>query len=249
MRAPDGHDSGGTPAPSPTPSPAPADTAAPAADATALGAGDGGDGAAEGGDATALGGKLDGDGAADGDVATKTPEELAAEAEAAKAAEVPAAYDLTAPEGMTINPADLEEATPIFKELGLSNDQANKLMPVAAKFAQRIADQANQAILAQVQQDRKAWLDTAKADPEIGGQHWDGTIKTAASALDKLGFVKGSPFRVLLDESGLGNHPEMIRAFTKVGKAIGEDSNFVRVESGGAPRSHAQVLYGNNGSK
>ena len=33
---------------------------------------------------------------------------------------------------------------------------------------------------------------------------------------------------MLLDESGLGNHPEMIRAWAKVGGAIGEDGDFVR---------------------
>jgi len=238
MRAPDGHDGGGTPAPSPTPTPSATDTLA--ADATALG-GDGGDvAAAESGGTTALGGEAD--------APVKTAEELAADAEKAKAAAVPEKYELTAPEGMTLAAADIDAATPIFKELGLSNEQANKLIPLAAQMAQRIQDKANQEILASVATDRKAWLDTARADPEIGGANWDTTMQVSASALDQLGFPKGSPFRVLLNESGLGNHPEMIRAFAKVGKAIGEDSNFVRAESGAGKKTHAQILFGKQGA-
>ena len=164
--------------------------------------------------------------------------------EAAKAPDVPESYELTAPEGMTLDAASVELATPVFKELGLSNEQANKLMPVAAAFAQKIQDHANQQIIAQVQADRKAWLDTAKADSEIGGAHWGDTIATAASALDKLGMTKGTPFRNLLDESGLGNHPEMIRAFQKVGKAIGDDATFARAGASPAQKSHASILYG-----
>lgn len=165
------------------------------------------------------------------------------------AAVVPEKYELTMPEGFTLDAALLDEATPTLKELNLTNEQANKLVPLVAKIAQSQQDAANSAILAQVQADRKAWLDEAKADPEIGGANYDKTIVTAASALDKLGLVKGSPFRNLLDESGLGNHPEMIRAFKKVGEAIGEDG-FVRSEtSGTTKKTDAELFYGENYNK
>lgn len=156
---------------------------------------------------------------------------------------IPDQYRLTAPEGLSLDPVALELATPVFRELGLSNDQANKLMPVAGEFAQGVIERHQRQLLGQVQTERKAWLDSARSDPEIGGQHWSTTIGTAARALDALGFGKGSAFRALLDESGLGNHPEMIRAFQRVGKAIGEDG-FER--SSGIPhskRDRAETLY------
>lgn len=180
---------------------------------------------------TALGGKAD---------------EATAETTEAAAPVTPDTYELTAPDGVTLDAESVAAATPVFKELGLSNEQANKLVPVAAQFAERIQTQANQAILADVAKTRADWLATAKADPEIGGAKYDETIKTAAAALDGLGFVKGSPFRVLLDESGLGNHPDMIRAFFKVGQAIGDDG-FVRTDTGGArKRTDAELFYGDN---
>ena len=161
--------------------------------------------------------------------------------------EVPEAYELEAPGGFAIDPQALAAATPVFKELGLSNEQANKLMPVAAKFAAGLSDKLNAQILNQVRADRKAWLDTAMADREIGGANWKQTLAKGAFALDNLGFPKGSPFRVLLDESGLGNHPEMIRAWAKVGRAIGEDGDFVRGTGGtSSRRDAAETLYPND---
>jgi hypothetical protein len=170
------------------------------------------------------------------------PEEDDGETPAADAG-IPDQYQLTAPEGLTLDPVAIELATPVFRDLGLSNEQANKLMPVAGQFAQGLLDRHQRQLLGQVQAERKAWLDSARNDPEIGGQHWSTTIGTAAKALDALGFGKGSAFRTLLDESGLGNHPEMIRAFQRVGKAIGEDG-FER--SSGihhSKRDRAETLY------
>lgn len=163
--------------------------------------------------------------------------------------EVPEAYELTAPEGIILDPALIEAATPIFKDMGLSNDQANKLMPIAAQMAQRIGDNLNQQILDSVATERANWLNTAKNDTEIGGQNWDASLVTAAKGLDTLGFVKGSPLRNLLDESGLGNHPEMIRAFVKVGKAIGEDGFERGAGSAAIIRDKAEILYPNDPAK
>lgn len=163
---------------------------------------------------------------------------------------VPERYELDVPEGFAIDPAALAVATPVFRELGLSNEQASKLMPVAAQFAQGLSDKLNAQILSQVRADRKAWLDSAMADREIGGAHWKETLAKGTFALDNLGFPKGSPFRVLLDESGLGNHPEMIRAWAKVGRAIGEDGDFVR--GAGIPHSRrdtAETLYPHDAPK
>ncbi|GAA0335430.1 hypothetical protein GCM10009087_52310 [Sphingomonas oligophenolica] len=186
---------------------------------------------------------LNGNGPGQGDAAEETGDDFEGEG----GHEVPESYQLEAPEGFAIDPEALAIATPVFRELGLSNDQASKLMPVAAQFAQGLSDKLNAQILSQVRADRKAWLDTAMADREIGGAHWKETLAKGAFALDNLGFPKGSPFRVLLDESGLGNHPEMIRAWAKVGRAIGEDGDFVR--GAGTPHSRrdtAETLYPND---
>ena len=216
MRAPD-HPTG-DPAPAADPAPAPdadpvitppADPAPPAA---------GGD---DDGDDTALGGKKPdpADPAPAADPAPETPT-------------VPETYELTAPEGMTIDADLLTEATPIFKELGLSNEAASKVLPLAQSLITKTQDATVQQFIDQGNQQRKAWLDEARADPEIGGNKWDTTLHTAGRGLDALGYGEGSALRTLLNETGLGNHPEMIKAMAKIGGMVGEDGDFVRADAG-----------------
>ena len=148
-------------------------------------------------------------------------------------ATAPETYELKPPEGFEkLDEESVALATPVFKELGLTNDQANKLMPVAGKFAERIIAQQNQAIMDEVQTTRKAWAEEAQNDPEIGGAKFEETKALSAKALDALGYPKGSPFRSFLTDSGLGNHPEMIRAMRKVGELVSEDGDFVRSNAG-----------------
>ena len=211
MRAPD-HPIGDTapavPAPDPAPDPVATPTIAPSP-AT---------GDADQAEDTALGGK--------------SPTAPAADAEAPAAPMVPEAYELTAPEGMTLDADLLAEATPIFKEIGLSNEAASKVLPLAQSLITKTQEATVQQFIDQGNQQRKAWLDAAKADPEIGGPQWDATLHTAGRGLDALGYGEGSALRALLNETGLGNHPEMIKAMAKVGSMVGEDGNFVRADAG-----------------
>lgn len=202
----------------------------PAADAPAADAAD------DDADATALGGKAP---EADADDASK-PDGPAAPV-------VPESYELEALEGMTIDAELLEEATPIFKEIGLSNEAANKVLPVAKSLMEKTRDATIQQMVDAGAQQRKAWLDEAKADPEIGDGKWDATLHSAAKALDALGYPEGSPFRAALTETGFGNHPEMIRAMAKVGAMVGEDGDFVRADAAvQVKRSREEVLYPND---
>lgn len=212
------------PTPNPAPSEPPADKPqdAPAADAPPADAPPADD------NSTALGG---GDPPAD---------------DAPQAAAVPETYELAVPEGFEkLDDTAVEAATPVFKELGLSNEQANKLVPVVADYAKRIVEQRDEQLMGTILEQRKTWLNDAKADKEIGGANWDATMQSAARALDRLGFPKGSPLRVALDESGFGNHPELIRFAAKVGKEIGEDADFVRSDANTpVKKTDEELFYG-----
>lgn len=164
---------------------------------------------------------------------------------------LPERYELMAPEGLTLDADTLADADPVFRELGLDNARAQKLVPVAARFGERIAAQAaeaaNRAILSEVVEQRKSWATEAQRDPEIGGNRWNETLALSAKALDALGYPKGSPFRNFLTDSGLANHPEMIRAMRRIGAVVGEDSDFIRHDAGAPIRAPREaVLYPND---
>lgn len=200
---------------------------------------------------TVLGSATDGtgDGEGDGEKADADDKD-----DANGDAGVPEAYDLkvTAKDAegkdveVEIDTELLAEATPVLKELGLSNEAANKLAPFILKAQERATQRQNDEF-ATVKAD---WAKQAKDDPEIGGKAWKDTTALSAKALDHfIGPVKdaeGKPneFRQLLDQTGLGNHPAMIRAFRKIGEALSEDGTIARsdaVET--TKKSREEALY------
>lgn len=149
----------------------------------------------------------------------------AAGAQAPKPAEpaVPEAYDLKMPEGVELDQAAAAEFTAIAKELKLDQAAAQKLADVGAKMAQRQVEAHAKLV--------ESWAEQVKTDSEIGGDKLAENLGVARKALEAFGTPE---LRDVLNATGLGNHPEVIRAFYKVGKAISED-RFV----GGAPKSGA----------
>lgn len=156
--------------------------------------------------------------------------------EGAKVEGAPEAYDLKL-EGVELDSELLGEAEPLLRELNLTNDQANMLMPLAKKLADKSQDATLKALTDAAAQQRADWLSIAKEDGEIGGAKWNETTALAAKGLDALGFTEGHPFRKALNETGFGNNRDMISVFRKVGELAGEDG-FAR---GGAGEATANV--------
>jgi len=171
-------------------------------------------------------------------------EEVAAAADDAPAG-APEAYEL-ALEGFEIDAELAGEADPVFRELGLTNAQANALLPLVPKVMERAQNAAVQAMLDAGAQQRKAWLDAFNADPEIGGAQADETKHLAAKGLDALGYTADHPFRKALTESGFGNHPDMIRMARRMGEMLGEDGTFARAGAGEDKPDPLAELYPNN---
>jgi hypothetical protein len=119
--------------------------------------------------------------------------------------------DLKAPDGFVIDETLKAEFTPIAKELGLSTKGVEKLIDYKAKLdKQTVENWGNH--LSQLKEQ-------AKADPEIGGAKYNPTLQAAIQARDKF----GTPgFKKMLNDYGVGAHPEMIRFLSKVQATMGE---------------------------
>lgn len=152
-------------------------------------------------------------------------------------------------EGVDLDQEALAEAEPILRELNLSNEDANKLLPAANALVEKTRDGMMQQLGDAVKQQKSDWLEAAKADETIGGAKFDENLGLAAKALDALGFKEGHPFRQALDDTGFGNHRDMIFAFSEIGRMVGEDGNFVRTDAGGPMPSAKDILYGNSNEK
>lgn len=137
----------------------------------------------------------------------------------------------TLPEDMT---ADIQA---IAKELNLPQAQAQKLADLALKRSE--AAQASQ--MEALEKARTEWADAARADKEFGGDQLEANLGAARKALDAFGTPE---LRGLLNESGLGNHPEVIRFMVRAGKAISGDK-IVTGSASTAPADPAKRMFPN----
>ena len=157
----------------------------------------------------------------------------ATEAAATEAATVPEAYEITLTDAegnpVEVDAGMLEEATPVLREAGLNNEQATKLAPLALKLMERGAAEQEARGEQMLAAAKKEWLDQFKAS-DLGGGKTEATMHTAAKAMDALGFTQGHPFRDLLNVSGLGNHPDMIATFYRLGSLLSEETTFANPE-------------------
>lgn len=172
-------------------------------------------------------GEKGGDTKADGDGKTET-----------KPAGAPEKYEFKPPEGVQLDDKLVAEFSEVAKELDLPQDAAQKVID---KLAPAMAKQQMEAL----DTLKNEWAESTKADKELGGEKLGENLAVAKKALEAF----GSPeLRTLLEKTGLGNHPEMIRAFYKAGKQISED-RFVqggqRPPNNGGMRDPAKALYPN----
>lgn len=154
-------------------------------------------------------------------------------------AKAPEKYEL-ALKGVTLDQGLIAEAEPVFRGLGLSNDQANALLPLAPKIMERAENAIMQRLIDAGAQQRKEWVDAFHADPAVGGVQRADSVRLAGKGLDAMGYTKDHPFRVTLDETGFGNHSDMIRLCRRVGELVGLDG---RLPGGSASVDRSQPAW------
>lgn len=193
---------GGAPAAAATPAAA----AAPAADAGA---------AAQGSD-TLLGGKATPDaggaaadegGARDGDQATDDV--------------VPETYEpFTLAEGFEMDEEVGAEFASLAKELGLTQKNAQRLIDLQNKLEGGKEEARREYLEGLLTEQRTRWANDLKNDPDFGGENYQQNVSTAIKAMQAFG---DDEVRTLLNESGIGNNPAVVKMFHKIGLAITED--------------------------
>lgn len=155
---------------------------------------------------------------------TKTNEPSKADAKVV----VPEAYEFKVTEGTTLDEAAVGIVTPVLKELGVTQEGAQKLADAfVAIQTKQLEGQATQ------------WLEASVADKEFGGKDFDANAKLAQTTLAKFSTPE---FKQFLETTGLGNHPEMLRTFVRIAKATAQDSH-ISADSGGSDKSPAETLF------
>ena len=136
---------------------------------------------------------------------------------------VPEKYEFEPPEGVEVDPSKIEVFGETAKELGLNQKQFQQLV----EYDIQRSAAALEEMSTQFSERINHWAEDTKADKELGGENLDENLGLAKRAIDTF----GSPQLAKLidvpsadnpDGLGLGNHPEVIRLFYRVGRAISE---------------------------
>lgn len=103
----------------------------------------------------------------------------------------------------------------IAKELNLSQADAQKFASMADGLSQKWAQGVQQHVL----DTRIGWREASQADKEFGGDALNENLAVAQQGRDAFGTPE---LKQLLDDTGIGDNPEVIRYFYRVGKANSE---------------------------
>lgn len=162
---------------------------------------------------------------------------------------VPEKYEFKAPEGLELDPKAIEAVTPIFKELGLTQEQAQKLVDFQLARDKAVMDAGQEAF----NEVNNGWRKEVIADKELGNGK-DGLAPAVSQAVANAinSMPNADAFRNVLDLTGVGNNPEFIRGMYAIAKNLGEGKHIVGrgpAEPGqqkpGTARTAAQSIYPN----
>ena len=150
---------------------------------------------------------------------------------------VPEKYTFTAAEGKALDQSLVDKATPIFRELGLDQAAAQKLVDL---YNSTLADRAQDGVK-MVESMRAGWREQINKDPEMGGR-LETILADIGRFKDTLDPKTKAEFNSAMDLTGAGDHPAFLRAFWKLAQANIEG----KPVTGAGPSPHGQTRPGEN---
>lgn len=121
------------------------------------------------------------------------------------------------PDGLQVDQNLVDGFIATATDLKLTTEQAQKIADAYVASARK----ASERLEAEHRVAVESWEKQILADKDLGGQNYDATKATARRAIAQF----GTPgLRQLLEETGLGSNPEVVRFVARVGQALAEDS-------------------------
>lgn len=133
----------------------------------------------------------------------------------------PEHYVLKNANGEDVEPQELEMMSRMFKDVNLSQEQAQKLYSAYEKEQGSFIEQSQK----EFNKMRDDWFNQTISDPQLGGQNIGQTKLCIKRVMQQCGNKELSEF---LNKTGLGFNPAMVRFMTKVGELLGNDNHFVQ---------------------
>lgn len=164
--------------------------------------------------------------------AEKAPDQKKDEAaQSAEPAPLPTYEPFKFAEGITPDEKGLSTLTTLLGELELAKGDHTKTQDVGQKLVDYyVAEQQTnlkrqqEYFVGLFDKQKTSWKEAFLKDPEIGGERWETSAAAAKEFISTHGGTEAQQkeLRQLMEATGVGNHPAMIRIFAKAMKNMGE---------------------------
>lgn len=153
--------------------------------------------------------------------------------------------ELKGVEGVDYEDGELNELQALCQEHSISPDAAKAILDWQAKFARMSMEKRDQSIQREIKEYVK---EEAQKNLDLVRKEWGGNPRVIAANEAALAHAMrlfgDDELRNLLAETGLGNHPAMVRFVLKAGKAVAED-RFPGGRNGSKQESPAHRMFPN----
>lgn len=176
-----------------------------------------------------------------------------ADAGAQDAPVAPDAYDfegIELPEGMEFDKEAFDALEPVLREMNMPQESANALVKgYTEKLVPLIEQRAMQQVDDQGDELRANLARQLQVDPEVGGKHLTESKAMAAKALAHAlpNATDREAFNTFMNESGLGNHPMLMRVIAAFGRNLSEASTPAASGAEAGEPSIADIFYPKQG--
>jgi hypothetical protein len=145
-------------------------------------------------------------------------EEKPADSDAEEKPAEPIKLDIS--KDLGVNEEDLKDFEGLLNDLKDPSVDPSKR---ASEFIKAYQERSLESFKNAVENTVNDWAEASRKDPEFGGDSFDKNVALAKKALKA---VTGDDFFKMLDETGMGSHPEMIRLGVRIGKKMSDGEVF-----------------------
>jgi hypothetical protein len=147
-------------------------------------------------------------------------------------------FKINAPDDFILPATHLEDVTSFAKEHKIDVATAEKILARENNLVKEVLSEQEKAHTQNIQ----TWINEAKADQEIGGEKLKESAEMSRRALKSFG---SEGLEKILNETGYGNHPEVLRIFSRIGRVMAND----KMVKGGNETVHKEkpiedIFYG-----
>lgn len=137
-------------------------------------------------------------------------------------------------DGNEYAPESVQQFADAAKKVGLTQQKAQELF-------ESMVPTARAHMMNDLRAKAQQWSLDCEKDPEIGGANFGANKAVAIAGYREFATPE---LRTILNASGLGNHPEVVRHFYRLGKTLQQDHG-VHGEASGAPQKHRRYPNSN----